>query len=359
MSFKLLTLRESAEWSHLLENLIPRFRDVFLSPTFYKLFEEKKEGAAHCFVYSQGTDYGLYPFLLNEIDPIKFNLEKTYYDIQPAYGYNGVLATSQSPEFLNAFSEEFQIYCKENDIVAELVRFNPILQNETFMPHIKVHDVLDNISIRLDQGYPSIWMNSYEGKVRKAVRKAESYNLVFQYFLGHDLPPEKLEWFKALYNDTMRRNNANHYYYFNNEFFHKLVAELPANSIVVFVLLDGKPVSTQLVLFGETVAYGYLGGTSAETYPVSPNVYLFHKLLPLLIDMGLKNYSMGGGLSRHDSLYKYKKSFNKMDEPQHIYIGSKVHNEEIYTKIVTQWENTCPSLVDKYQNYVLKYRYSQ
>jgi len=51
-------------------------------------------------------------------------------DIEPLVGYAGPLATSDAPaEFLSAALKRYSALCRENGIVAELIRFNPLLRN--------------------------------------------------------------------------------------------------------------------------------------------------------------------------------------------------------------------------------------
>jgi hypothetical protein len=45
---------------------------------------------AKCFVYQKGSNITLYPFLINSVNALGYNLDKEYFDIQGAYGYNGV-----------------------------------------------------------------------------------------------------------------------------------------------------------------------------------------------------------------------------------------------------------------------------
>lgn len=51
-------------------------------------------------------------------------------DIEPLVGYAGPLATSDAPaEFLAAALKRYSALCRESGIVAELIRFNPLLRN--------------------------------------------------------------------------------------------------------------------------------------------------------------------------------------------------------------------------------------
>ena len=52
-------------------------------------------------------------------------------DIEPLFGYAGPLATPGAPaDFLIAALRRYSTICRDNGIVAELMRFNPLLQNQ-------------------------------------------------------------------------------------------------------------------------------------------------------------------------------------------------------------------------------------
>lgn len=358
MEWGVIGLQDSDKWEFLLNRLPVSHRDVYFTPAFYRLFENKHDGIAQCFFFENDEGMALYPFLLNEVNSLGYDLDETYFDIQAPYGYNGMLGTTDSSGFLKSFSTEFKTYCKEKKIIAEMIRFNPVLKNESRMPDVEAIHVLDNVAIDLSRGYEHVWNNSYEKDVRRIARKAEGSHLQFEYYLSETLPEWRLESFKEIYLSTMKRNNARRNYYFNDEFFSRLIGGLPCNSIVFFVIYESKPVSAELVLLSNEIAYPYLGGTLQEFNYMSPNTLLRHKLLPVLCDRGIRCYSMGGGLSRNDSLFKYKRSFSKECKSDPIYIGSRIHNESVYKEVVRQWSARFPALGQDYKNYVLKYRYS-
>ena len=57
------------------------------------------------------------------------NIEKNYFDLETPYGYGGPISNSNDKNFLNEANNFFCEWIKSNFIVAELIRFNPILKN--------------------------------------------------------------------------------------------------------------------------------------------------------------------------------------------------------------------------------------
>ena len=86
----LLTLENKEEWMDYLQRIPADKRDIYFAPGYYSLYQNYREGKACCFVFEKDGDVVMYPFLSNPITPLGYKLDKEYYDIQGAYGYNGM-----------------------------------------------------------------------------------------------------------------------------------------------------------------------------------------------------------------------------------------------------------------------------
>jgi lipid II:glycine glycyltransferase (peptidoglycan interpeptide bridge formation enzyme) len=298
-----------------------------------------------------GMDIALYPFLLNSVNNVGYKLDKEYSDIQGVYGYNGVLSTSYDVDFRNFFYKYFNEFCIKKNIIAEFIRYNPIIKNHEFCVEDNPIYVLDNVLIDLQLSLEDIWMQSFDNGVRKAVKKGKTHNLVLESYTGEHLNNDLLSEFIKIYHSTMDRNSAGKFYYFNSEYFHNVIKLLPNNSLFSFVKKDNRIISVELNYFYGMYAYGFCGGTSSEFYKFSPNSFLRYELIKVLKDWGIKYYSIGGGLVKNDSKYKFKKSFSKHIDNK-FFISKKIHNKKIYSEVLQQWESKTKSSNNK----LLKYR---
>ena len=100
---KILTGKDVQEWNGFLSQLPKERRDVYFTPEYYSLYEAYGDGEAQCFVFEKDGELALYPFLKNPITTLGYDLDKEYYDIQGAYGYNGVIASTSDSCFMAAF----------------------------------------------------------------------------------------------------------------------------------------------------------------------------------------------------------------------------------------------------------------
>jgi len=98
-----------------------------------------------------------------------------------------------------------------------------------------------------------------------------------------------------------------------------------------------------------------LGGTLSKYFEFRPNDILKHEIINVLKQRQYNYFCLGGGSSVDDGIFNYKKKFAK-NGIFDFYIGKIIHNQQIYDKVVKQWEEKYPEKKEKYKNYLLKYR---
>jgi hypothetical protein len=352
--FEILDLLKPSRWEEYLKLLQASEQDIYFTPQYYSIYQQRSEGKALCTIYQKGDDIALYPFILNDINSLGYDLNEQYFDIQGGYGYNGVLSNSNSSSFLKSFYDIFNDFCLDNNIVSEFLRFNPLLNNHMLhRPDFNVIYDRNNINVNLLND--NMEKTEYEYSTRKNIKKAIASGLSFRFFYGNEISIDDIETFYQVYSLTMDRNNAESFYYFDIDYFVNISRSLPRNSLFVFVLVDYKIISCELVLLGSSIAYSFLGGTLSEYFQFRPNDFLKHKTIELLKSLGFQNYLLGGG---DEGVFRYKKSFSKNGIVP-FFIGKKIHNPLVYKRVVEQWEKLFPSKVEKYKNYLLKYRYTE
>jgi predicted N-acyltransferase len=345
--YEIFYLTDSDKWNKYLKMLPREMQDIYFTPEYYSLYENNNDGKAFCFFYNEGDNIALYPFLKNSIRDLGYDLDKEYYDIQGAYGYNGVLTNNTSQTFLHSFFDCVNEFCKQNNIIAEFLRINPILQNPLlFRTNFELIYDRDNINVNLLND--NVYETEYEYSTRKNIQKAKRSGLTYKWVFGNGINDTDLELFRKIYYYTMDRNGADSYYYFGTDFFNNILKYLGKNSLFVFVLIDGQVISCELVMLGKGIAYSFLGGTLSDYYQYRPNDFLKHETIKLLKVKGFSNFLLGGG---SEGVFKYKKSFSKNGVVP-FYIGKKIHNQKIYDSIIQQWSQKKHSE----SNRLLKYR---
>jgi hypothetical protein len=351
---ELLSLSDAGKWREYLKMLPNNQQDIYFTPEYYRLYENLCDGKAQCFVFRQGKHLALYPFLINSVNDLGFELDQEYFDIQGAYGYNGVISSSYDPEFISAFYHEFNQWCSETNVIAEFTRFHPLLNNQQFSA-TRLNTVFDRNTIFLDlsKEYDNIWNHEFSSINRNMIRKAEKSGVVS--YVSHD--NTDYESFFDLYVETMQNVGAIDYYYFNKKYFENIKKGLRNNHFLVVSSIDNKFVGGMILFFCGYYAHYHLSARKKEFGRYAINNHFLNFAIKIALEKGCKVFHFGGGTGNdeNDPLFKFKSNFSSKKGT--FYFGKKVHNSEIYNNVVRQWETKNPDTILKYRHHLLKYRY--
>jgi len=164
----------------------------------------------------------------------------------------------------------------------------------------------DNVVVDLTRLATDQWQH-YEHKVRKNVKKAIRANLRVELKQSFS----DLEEFSQLYESTMDRREASSWYYFGLDFFTSLTDRLNGSYIAAEVRdVTNCLVSAELILCSDKYLYSFLGGTLREAFPYAPNDLLKHAAIDYGRESGRSGYVLGGGYSKGDGIYRYKRAFD-------------------------------------------------
>ena len=118
------------EWCETIMQLPIALRDRYFYPNWVALHKFDSNTRALMFTCEHQGKIWTYPFLLESITHVgETKLEQTWCDIQTAYGYGGPLSNTSNTDFLNDSYSLFNEWCQSQQVVAEFVRFHPLIQN--------------------------------------------------------------------------------------------------------------------------------------------------------------------------------------------------------------------------------------
>ncbi|WP_330112136.1 GNAT family N-acetyltransferase (plasmid) [Cetobacterium somerae] len=317
----ILKMEDKQKWQEKFKLI--KNKDVQYTYEYLYVFSKYESAEQILFYFESKNGVVYYPFLKRKIKGTE------YYDITSQYGYGGPLYNGEEynkENLIQEFRRKFDMYCLENKIVSEFIRFHPILRNhlglENYMECINTSNV---VYVDLTKSEEEILKN-YKYSNRKSINKAIKLGVITE-------EENNLDEFIKIYNSTMKRNNAIEYYKFNQNFFKYFIEELETNKIFYFAKKNQDYISTELVLYSENYAHSYLGGTNSDFFSLSPNNLLKHNLIKILQQKGIKYFLLGGGYTKDDGIYKYKESFNEKGIIP-FYIGKKIHNQKKYDELV-------------------------
>ncbi|MED1468856.1 GNAT family N-acetyltransferase [Bacillus salipaludis] len=336
MVTKVFDLTEKESWYEFLGRI--ENQDIYFTPEYFEIYERNGEGKARLFVYENGQGFVYYPFLIRGLRNLTIakNVSKKYgelYDITTPYGYGGPITNtkdeSNKKQLFREFEDSFHSYCFRNNIITEFVRFHPLIRNDQDYKDIECtlnrHTIYIDLSLDLEE----IWSN-YDNKNRNRLRKAKAN----EYFTMVHRHPSELDNFIDLYYKTMDKKNAYDYYYFQRSFFENSVELLKDHLELIEVVMEDKVIMSCFFMhYGDFIHY-HLLGSDEEYLNFSPNNSLIHYVVEWAKTKGKKALHLGGGYKGDsDTLYRFKKRFNKYGDLP-FYIGKRIRNEEIYYELV-------------------------
>ncbi len=356
MRDQILTLSEKDLWQKQLNSLPGQAREVFFEPQYLALYEDE-HARAECFLCQDGQRVLLYPYLKTHLNAfLSWPLEGDYYDVEGAYGYNGIAANCWEKDFLDRCAGAFRDHCRRAGVVAEFVRLNPLLPGQAATGWWDTLKVSQNIVVDLTLSAEEVWRGSYEHCVRKNVKRSQQQGVSIESFEGKDIPAHRLEDFLKVYYHTMDQRGSQQEYYFSKTYFQRICRDLGEGSMFFFAIYEGQAVSCELILLNQGHAYSFLGGTLEQYQQLRPNNLLKHELMGRLKGLGLKRYCLGGGKTAGDGIYRYKKTFAKNGEVD-FYIGRNIHDPKAYDGLCRQWTEKFPDKTEQFKDFFLKYRY--
>jgi len=253
------------------------------------------------------------PFLL-EHDGARFaGIERDEpRDVVTPYGYGGPTA--------DGFWDAYEEWARERGVVTTFVRFHPLYGNQRGAP-IHVDELAPTVAWRLDPDRDLL--AGLHFKHRNKVTKAENAGATVTQHDG-------LGEFVPLYEDTMRRVNADDFYFFEPAYWERL-GELP---LVRFDAgIDGEVVASALCLATPPWLHYHLSGTTDAGRTTGSSTLVLLEAARWAQANGYERFHLGGGLGgKEDSLHHFKARF----DPEGLVpaaVGKAIHDEDAYRRL--------------------------
>ena len=349
--FEVLSTEKAEAWRKKHNRLPQNQQDTYFTPDYYTLYEHLGDGKAQCFVFEKDGEIALYPFLINSVNKKGYELDDEYFDIQGAYGYNGIISSNYSEAFRTEFFKKLDEYCNQNNIIAEFNRFHPVIDNVAFSRKFrKIIFDRSTVTIDLAQKFEEI-KREFSSSTKRALKKAHKNNLRPNVYQAKEMPIQR---FKELYRNTMERVKSIPYLFFNDAYFEYLFQL--QNLDMITVEYEGKIIASAVCFYSNNFYHYHLGASDEEYLNMRPNNLIFESMIKQGKEKNCKYLHLGGGNSgdENDGLYKFKKGFSKLRTD--FYIGKKIHNQEIYESVIHQWKTKNPEAFTKFNHKILGYR---
>jgi len=334
-------------WDSVLQLFPNDFFDVYFEEKYLKLYETKANKAV-CFIYTEDKNIFLFPFLRREF---VYN-GKLYYDFETAYGYGGPIYNNNNEQFATKALKAMYNYCSKSNYIAGFVTFHPLLNN--YKGYTAIGELsLDRhtIAIDLTLSKEDIWMNEIHTKNRSTIKKGVKLGLEFIV----DREYNYLNEFIKLYENTMKKLNADTFYSFHDHYY-STFKDTIKNSFLGVVLSENKVISAAIFFHSHDYGHYHLSASDPNYLNMNPNNFLLYESSKVMKALGVKKFHLGGGINSDEQnpLFRFKKKFSK--NKYDFYIGKSIFNQEIYDLLCKDWVLLNPSKQEVYKNFLLKYK---
>lgn len=340
----LIVTASSEEWSAHLARFSPCYRDIYFSYDWHDLFARDVGAEPRAFLFegTHGTRV-LYPFLLRKI-PARFSASPLF-ACESAYGYGGPLTEAPDPDDLAMADDAFCDWARANGIVAEFVRFHPLLDTHRwFRRNMTIEENRPTVTIPLDAPYEEIFLRFSPAK-RRNIRKADKAGVVVR--RGEDF-----DGFWRLYEATMDRLGATRFYRFSGEHGARLERLVRSSGLLLEARVSGRLIAAAVFLRSAGFLHFHLGGSDAAFLGAAPNDRLMAEAIKFGLETGARAVHLGGGATTdaEDTLLRFKKGFSPI---QTVFrTGKRVHQPARHDLLLSLWQEESGAVPSRFLQYL-------
>ncbi|MCR5304225.1 MAG: peptidoglycan bridge formation glycyltransferase FemA/FemB family protein [Lachnospiraceae bacterium] len=274
--------------------------------------------------FEDGDDRFCYVVMQRDIseDPkFESHLEPgRYYDLETPYGYGGPLCDHPvSGQAQKKFITEFTEFAKNRRIVSQFIRFHPLLYNHEVLPAVIETRYLHQ-TVFIDTSSPELIMANMDSKNRNMVRKAQKNGVTIL-----RRPIDDYHDFLPIYEETMRKDDADDYYFFDGKYFEQQI-NLKDNACIFYAMREGCPIAAAMMYYNDRYMHYHLAGTRTDSRKYSPGNLLLYEAACWASSRGIRQFHLGGGMEEDDNLFGFKKQFNKNGRLP-FYIGRTIFDK--------------------------------
>jgi hypothetical protein len=293
--------RDRASWLELW-NRWPD-REIMAHPDYVRLFARPQDRVIAAILTNDDGGI-LYPFIVRPLAKEPWGVTDGHAcDLITAYGYGGPFGWNVTYEETESFWAQFDEWARDQEAVTSFDRLSLFPEQLlSFNGDVEAKGL--NIIRRLDLPESELWAD-YAPKVRQNVNYARRQGLRVE----ADSSGKRLDEFMAIYNSTMTRRNASRDYFHPRKFFESIIRDLFGHFVFFYLDLNGRAISSELVLFSKKSTYSFLGGSLKEAFELRGNDLLKHEIFTWCRNAGKKCVVLGGGYRGADGIFAFKKTF--------------------------------------------------
>jgi hypothetical protein len=311
--------------------------DPVLSGGYWACNAHMEAGRAYLASFTHPGGEMQLPFLLR---PLPRQWGVAGYDVTWPYGYGGPIFSVPEvgpwPQIYRAFLPHWDDFCRQNHVVAELMRWHPHLNAhlagvfDDNTPDAQVLPVTHTVWVNLRQPPEVLWQQLAHSK-RQKVDLARRRGLLWQDAWAGNAAQQydQLAAFWQVYQAAMARKEARPFYRFGDALKATMADGIARKTVWLGTgWLQDTCLGGLLVLVGSHTSHYFLSAVAPEGRKLHIATVGLWEAIQCMQQQGGHWLYLGGGLQMLDSLEAFKRDFSPLTWP--FCIGTRVHCHEKY-----------------------------
>jgi len=303
--------------------------DAYYRRDYLAAVEPTEPGRIMLALYRGDAGAVLYPVGLRPLEalPLPGALTRGRFDLLTHHEYGGPLVVGNDDSALRpAFDRAFTQWCGDIGVVAEFVRFHPVLATQrgwesAYETRLSCTNIM--LDLALDD---AALLADMRGTTRRAIQSGERRGLRIA-----DLTPETAPRFSNLYRRNMDRLAARAEYYFGDAHFVRLAGLAGTATLLGAEAADGTLAGAASFLSASGIAHYHLSAADRAMSRLSPlNALIFHAAGRLRAQ-GVRWLHLGGAAKSQPGLRAFKEGFSSLRRDYAI--GTRVHDAARYAAL--------------------------
>lgn len=247
------------------------------------------------------------------------------FDATSAYGYGGPWASGEADHA--AAGAAIDDWARDHGVVATFLRFHPLLGNHAWNPS-PVPPIRLGSTVEWHIGGDGDLRAGMHSHHRRAANRADRAGLQTRVRRA----PDDLAGFRALYEHTMRRQEAAPFYFFPDAYWDALARDAGGDVVLVEGLLEGEVVASLLCIAGGGDLHYHLGATADAARAIGASNRAFLAAAEWGRAQGLGRFHLGGGVGGDETapLFVFKHRYDPATPPRPFHIAKWVHDPGRY-----------------------------
>jgi len=253
-------------------------------------------------------------------------------DLTSVYGYAGPLSDRENPDeqTLKIFRKELLHFFDTQKIVSAFTRLHPLFLNQEILLS-GLGEITDtNRTVGIDLSQPEQEQKrQYAHSMKNQINRLKRKNVLVK----RVDTKEEIDLFIEIYKENMERVNASEMYFFPNDYFYRLMEELPTSVFLAYY--EEKAISGSLFTSCNGIVQPHLSATRNDFLRWSPLKLVWDCIRKDAIEKKEHWMHLGGGVGgADDTLFQFKTQFS--DLRFSFKTWRYIHNTEIYSRLVSE-----------------------